>query len=237
MSSTSRNADALVVFGITGDLARKMTLRSLYRLERRRPARLPGDRRRAQRLVGAAAARARPQVDPGDRREDLTSACSRASPAGCRTSAATSATPETYERVAQALGDAKYPAFYLEIPPSLFATVVGGLSKRRAALAAASASWSRSRSGTICARRARCPRDLHQLPRRVPAVPDRSLPGQDGPRGVRLPAVRQHDARAGLEPQLHRLGPDHDGRGVRRRGPRAASTTRSARCATWWSTT
>ena len=28
-------ADAMVVFGITGDLARKMTLRSLYRLERR----------------------------------------------------------------------------------------------------------------------------------------------------------------------------------------------------------
>ena len=31
----TRPADALVVFGITGDLARKMTLRSLYRLERR----------------------------------------------------------------------------------------------------------------------------------------------------------------------------------------------------------
>ena len=29
------SADALVIFGITGDLARKMTLRSLYRLERR----------------------------------------------------------------------------------------------------------------------------------------------------------------------------------------------------------
>ena len=28
-------SDALVVFGITGDLARKMTFRSLYRLERR----------------------------------------------------------------------------------------------------------------------------------------------------------------------------------------------------------
>jgi glucose-6-phosphate 1-dehydrogenase len=28
-------ADALVVFGITGDLAGKMTFRSLYRLERR----------------------------------------------------------------------------------------------------------------------------------------------------------------------------------------------------------
>jgi glucose-6-phosphate 1-dehydrogenase len=28
-------ADVLVIFGITGDLARKMTFRSLYRLERR----------------------------------------------------------------------------------------------------------------------------------------------------------------------------------------------------------
>jgi glucose-6-phosphate 1-dehydrogenase len=29
-------ADVLVIFGITGDLAKKMTFRSLYRLERRR---------------------------------------------------------------------------------------------------------------------------------------------------------------------------------------------------------
>ena len=33
--SNRRKANALVVFGITGDLARKMTFRSLYRLERR----------------------------------------------------------------------------------------------------------------------------------------------------------------------------------------------------------
>ena len=32
---TDREADALVVFGITGDLARKMTFRFLYRLEQR----------------------------------------------------------------------------------------------------------------------------------------------------------------------------------------------------------
>ena len=37
--------DVLVVFGITGDLARVMTFRSLYRLEHRGPARLPGRRR------------------------------------------------------------------------------------------------------------------------------------------------------------------------------------------------
>ena len=32
---SERSGDALVVFGITGDLARKMTFRSLYRLEKR----------------------------------------------------------------------------------------------------------------------------------------------------------------------------------------------------------
>src|SRR5215472_4623721 len=35
-----RDADVLVIFGITGDLAKKMTFRALYRLERRRM--LPG---------------------------------------------------------------------------------------------------------------------------------------------------------------------------------------------------
>src|SRR3569833_1565687 len=34
-SPASAPADVLVIFGITGDLARKMTFRSLYRLERR----------------------------------------------------------------------------------------------------------------------------------------------------------------------------------------------------------
>jgi len=33
--ATASTADTLVIFGITGDLARKMTFRSLYRLERR----------------------------------------------------------------------------------------------------------------------------------------------------------------------------------------------------------
>jgi glucose-6-phosphate 1-dehydrogenase len=33
---SSTAADVLVIFGITGDLAKQMTVRSLYRLERRR---------------------------------------------------------------------------------------------------------------------------------------------------------------------------------------------------------
>src|SRR3954464_15023568 len=35
MAARVRAGDALVIFGITGDLARKMTFRSLYRLEER----------------------------------------------------------------------------------------------------------------------------------------------------------------------------------------------------------
>src|SRR5829696_3256960 len=35
-SPATTPADVLVIFGITGDLAKKMTFRSLYRLERRR---------------------------------------------------------------------------------------------------------------------------------------------------------------------------------------------------------
>ncbi len=35
----------------------------------------------------------------------------------------------TYTQVADAVGDAQSPVFYLEVPPSLFGTVVGGLAK------------------------------------------------------------------------------------------------------------
>ena len=65
---TPDSGDALVVFGITGDLAKKMTLRSLYRLERRGLLECP--------VIGVAAddwnddqlrSRAR-DVDRGDRR-------------------------------------------------------------------------------------------------------------------------------------------------------------------------
>ena len=43
------DADALVIFGITGDLARKMTFRALYRLEERKLLNCP--------VIGAASAK------------------------------------------------------------------------------------------------------------------------------------------------------------------------------------
>ncbi len=128
MTDESRDADALVVFGITGDLARKMTLRSLYRLERRDLLRCP--------VIGVAVEdwsveqlrdHARQAiVDTG---EPLDEKVFERFAQRLSYVSGDFGDAETYERVAQALGRARNPAFYLEIPPSLFATVVAGLSK------------------------------------------------------------------------------------------------------------
>ena len=89
----SQPADVLVVFGITGDLAKVMTFRSLYRLERRGLLDCP--------IVGVAVddwsvdqlkERARTSiVEYG--RDRWTTRSSSASPRVSRTSQGTSATP------------------------------------------------------------------------------------------------------------------------------------------------
>ena len=127
MSDLTRPGDALVVFGITGDLARKMTLRSLYRLEERGvlTCRVIGvaaedwtdDHLRAHALE-AVKATGEPIDDAVWKRF-----AERLSYVGGDFDDAA-----TYQSVAMALGDAANPVFYLEIPPSLFATVIAGLS-------------------------------------------------------------------------------------------------------------
>ncbi|MGA2470284.1 MAG: glucose-6-phosphate dehydrogenase [Solirubrobacteraceae bacterium] len=120
-------ADAFVIFGITGDLARKMTLRSLYRLERRGLLECPivgvaadhwtvaGLRDHARAAIAATGETIDEQV--------FKSFAARLSyVSGDITQASTLAA------VAKAAGGAMTPAFYLEIPPSLFATVVDGLA-------------------------------------------------------------------------------------------------------------
>ncbi|MCX2934491.1 glucose-6-phosphate dehydrogenase [Mycobacterium sp. CVI_P3] len=120
-------ADVLVVFGITGDLAKKMTFRSLYRLERRGLLGCP--------VVGVAfddwsAAELRKHAreaiaatgEPVDddifaRFADRLSMVS-----GDFADAA------TYDKVAAAISGSANPVFYLEIPPSLFGRVVDGLA-------------------------------------------------------------------------------------------------------------
>src|SRR5262245_32467533 len=123
---SDKKADVLVIFGITGDLARVMTFRSLYRLEVRGLLDCP--------IVGVAfddwsleqlVERARDSiVGAGEELDEEVFA---------RFSSRLSyvsgdfAADATYARVAAAIEGKRLPVFYLEVPPSLFATVVRGL--------------------------------------------------------------------------------------------------------------
>ncbi len=125
---SERQADVLVVFGITGDLARKMTFRSLYRLEQRDLLGVP--------VLGVAVDdmtveqlrdRARESIEQAGEQIDE-EVFSRFADR-LRYVKGDFGDEHTYTQVADALGDLEHPAFYLEIPPSLFATVVEGLAK------------------------------------------------------------------------------------------------------------
>jgi glucose-6-phosphate 1-dehydrogenase len=130
MSNETRQADALVVFGITGDLAQKMTFRSLYRLEKRGLLQCPvigvarqdwsGDALREHALQAIKAS--------GDVFDDRSFGrfVKRLSYVSGEFD-----DEQTYQGVTEALGEASNPAFYLETPPSLFATVVAGLAKAK----------------------------------------------------------------------------------------------------------
>jgi glucose-6-phosphate 1-dehydrogenase len=126
-STTSRPADVLVVFGITGDLAKVMTFRSLYRLEARGLLACP--------IVGVAVddwtdehlrERARAAIvatgETLDPRVFGRLAARLSYVQGDFTDAA------TYGRVGVAIKGTRQPVFYLEVPPFLFGTVVGGLA-------------------------------------------------------------------------------------------------------------
>jgi glucose-6-phosphate 1-dehydrogenase len=123
----TRPGDALVVFGITGDLARKMTFRSLYRLERRGLLKVPvigvavedwSDEHLRQHAREAMQATGEP-IDEAV----FTRFAKRLSYVSGDFGAS-----DTYQTLAKALRDVRNPVFYLEIPPSLFATVVAGLA-------------------------------------------------------------------------------------------------------------
>ena len=124
---TSEKSDALVIFGITGDLARKMTFRSLYRLERRGLLNVP--------VIGVAVQdwsvehlrkHARESIEGSGESVDAKVYKRLAERLGYVSG--DFGDGQTYKRVAEALGDKGNPTFYLEIPPSLFARVVEGLA-------------------------------------------------------------------------------------------------------------
>ena len=119
--------DVFVIFGITGDLAKVMTFRSLYRLEQRKLLDCP--------IVGVAVDdwtheqlvdRARTSiVATGEQLDEKVFAR-----LAKRMSYVSGdfADDATYARVAKATAGKQQPVFYLEVPPSLFAMVIKGLS-------------------------------------------------------------------------------------------------------------
>ena len=124
-------ADVLVVFGITGDLAKVMTFRSLYRLERRGLLDCPIVGRRRGRLVRRRAEGAGPDVDRRARARPLDDAIFERLASRFSYVAGDFADAETYKHVADAISEARTPVFYLEIPPFLFGTVIKGLARGR----------------------------------------------------------------------------------------------------------
>jgi glucose-6-phosphate 1-dehydrogenase len=120
-------ADVLVIFGISGDLAKVMTFRSLYRLERRGLLTCP--------VVGVAVndwttedlrQHARKAIE--DTGEPLDEQVFDRFAGRLSYLSGDFGDPATYERVAQAIDQARSPVFYLEIPPFLFGRVIKGLA-------------------------------------------------------------------------------------------------------------
>jgi glucose-6-phosphate 1-dehydrogenase len=121
-------ADVLVIFGITGDLAKVMTFRSLYRLERRGLLDCP--------IVGVAVddwtdddlrSHARAAIEATGETVDEQAFQRLAARFSYVSGDFGHAT--TYDDVGRVIKDALQPVFYLEIPPFLFGTVVKGLAE------------------------------------------------------------------------------------------------------------
>jgi glucose-6-phosphate 1-dehydrogenase len=121
------HADALVVFGATGDLAYQQIFPALQALSRCGRLELP--------VVGVAKpdwsiAQFRDRARDSIAAHGSVDAGAFAALAGRLSYVAGDyQAPETFERLHQALGGATRPVFYLAIPPSLFGTVATGLAR------------------------------------------------------------------------------------------------------------
>ena len=120
-------SDALVVFGVTGDLAHKQIFPALYAMAKRGTLEVP--------VVGVASSpwtlqqlrrRAEDAIVQSGRIDDR-AALDRLLD-GLRYVAGDYNDPATFVALKQALGAARRPAYYLAIPPALFPTVIQALA-------------------------------------------------------------------------------------------------------------
>jgi glucose-6-phosphate 1-dehydrogenase len=126
LDSDTPHSDALVLFGVTGDLAHKKIFPALYAMARRGVLKVP--------LVGVASSR----WNLAQVRERAEDAIRKSGPVDNRAALRELLSllryvggdynnPEIFVALKKTLGDARHPAYYLAIPPDLFATVIQGL--------------------------------------------------------------------------------------------------------------
>jgi glucose-6-phosphate 1-dehydrogenase len=119
-------SDALVLFGVTGDLVHKMVFPALYAMEKRGGLEMP--------VVGVAfsdvsLAQLRGRAKDGIRKSGRIDDKRALQRLLARLSYINGDYKDagTFTALKQALGGARRPAYYLAIPPALFATVIEGL--------------------------------------------------------------------------------------------------------------
>jgi glucose-6-phosphate 1-dehydrogenase len=122
------HSDALVIFGVSGDLAHKMIFPALYAMTKRGTLNVP--------VIGVARpewsheellARAEDSLEHAGGIDDK-AAWARLGSLLAYVSGDYN-DPDTFSRIKNALGGAKRPAHYLAIPPSLFETVIKSIGK------------------------------------------------------------------------------------------------------------
>src|SRR5271168_3660188 len=120
---TAARSDALVLFGVTGDLAHKMTLPALYAMEKRGTLKVP--------VIGVAF----PKWSIERLRNRITDSIKRSGGIDDKRAlghllsrfsyvSGDYKDPATFAALKKALGRARRPAHYLAIPPSLFEAVI-----------------------------------------------------------------------------------------------------------------
>ena len=183
-----------------------------------RAARLPDRRRRRRRLDASTSSSSAHATRSWAPASSSTRRCSTASRPGSPTCRATSRTPATYDRVARRRSRARRrPVFYLEIPPFLFGTVVKGLPE--AGLTKTARVVVEKPFGHDLASARALADELHQY------IDESQLYRIDhylGKMGLEE-ILYLRFANTMLEPVWNRnyveCVADHDGRGLRRRGP------------------
>ena len=211
-------SDALVFFGATGDLAYKKIFPALHAMARRGHLEFP--------VIGVAKsgwnldqlrARARESIEKHG--GGVNDEAFKRLIAHLRYIDGDYQDPATYTALRKAMDGAKYPAHYLAIPPSLFATVIENLGKSGCA-----------RNGRVIVEKPfghdlasaqALNETLHTVFDESASLSHRPLPGQGAGAEPGPVPLRQFLSRADLESALCRERADHDGRELWGGGPRS----------------